>query len=71
MLMYVIFQNPLYLAIECTNTIKSIRMFGNNTKEIGYADDTNVIVIDDDSIVEVFKILRLFCQSYQLESKYK
>ena len=63
MLMFVIFQNPLYLAIENTNRIKRIEVFGNNTKEIGYADDTNVIVIDDEGIVEVFKIIDCFVKA--------
>ena len=63
MLIFLIFQNPLYWAIEYTNRIKRIEVFGNNTKEIGYADDTNVIVIDDDSIVEVFKILDCFVKA--------
>ena len=52
MLIFVIFQNPLYIAIECSNSIRPIAIPGNHTKEIGYADDTNLIISDDESLIE-------------------
>ena len=60
MLIFVLFQNPLYIAIECTNIIRPIVIPGNHTKEIGYADDTNLFISDDESLIEAFKIIESF-----------
>ena len=60
MLFFVIFQNPLYVAIENANKIKPIVIPGNNISELGYADDTNLFVCDDNSILEIFKIFNQF-----------
>ena len=60
MLIFIMFQNPLYLAIEKESKIKPFIFPGNSIKEIGYADDTNLVVSDDQSIIEDFKILNKF-----------
>ena len=60
MLIFIMFQNPLYLAIEKSSRINPFIFPGNSIKEIGYADDTNLVVSDDQSIIEDFKLLNKF-----------
>ena len=60
MMFFVIFQNPLYIAIELSINIRPIEIPGNYMKEIGYADDTNIITGDDESFMEIFKIFKHF-----------
>ena len=60
MLMYILFQEPLYRAIEKNNRISAFRSHNLISKELGYADDTTVCIDDDESFLEVFKILHMF-----------
>ena len=60
MMMFIIFQNPLYLAIEHSNKIKPFVLPDSSVIEIGYADDTNVMVSDEKSLTEIFKVLNDF-----------
>ena len=60
MLLFVIFQEPLYRAIDLSNAIKSIMLPCNPRKSLGYADDSSFLVSDDISIIECFSILRRF-----------
>ncbi|CAL4141924.1 unnamed protein product, partial [Meganyctiphanes norvegica] len=53
-------ENPLYLALEHATKIVPLPIPGNPVKEIGYADDTNVIASSDDSFLEVFRIFGQF-----------
>ena len=60
MLLFVIFQEPLYRVIERSNVIRPIILPCNTRKALGYADDTSFIISDDRSIVECFTILGRF-----------
>ena len=60
MMFFVIFQNPLYVALENARNIKPLEIMGNNILEMGYADDTNVFTSDDTSFIEIFKIFNMF-----------
>ena len=60
MLTYVIFQEPLYKAIEKTNRISYFGLPRFKIKEVGYADDTTICIPNDESFLETFKILHMF-----------
>ena len=60
MLLYVLFQEPLYCAIEKCNLIIPIDIPGEKTNLLGYADDTTMFVQDDNSFLEVFRIINQF-----------
>ena len=60
MLLYVIFQEPLYLAIEKSKKIIPIEIQGEKIKNIGYADDTTAIAKDENSFIEIFKLIKRF-----------
>ena len=51
MLFFVIFQNPLYIAIKEVNKTLPIEIPGNKTIEIVYANDTNVVASNDESFL--------------------
>ena len=61
MLLYVIFQEALYMAFKNSNIIRSID-FPNREKLIvlGYADDTHLFPKNDESIVEINNIVIKF-----------
>ena len=60
MMFFVIFQNPLYVALEKARNIKPLELPGSNVLDMGYADDTNVFTGDDKSFVEIFKLFHYF-----------
>ena len=60
MLMYVIFQEPLYIALEKSEIIKPLDLPCENKKKLGFADDTTIFVKNDESFVEVFNIIHKF-----------
>ena len=60
MLLFVISQNPLYLALENNNKIRPLDIIGNRILELGYADDTNIITGDDESFMEIFNVFHYF-----------
>ena len=61
MMIYVIFKEALYQYIKSCNTIKGIPLPNNNTLKIsGYADDTNLFTMDQESILNIFSIIRKF-----------
>ena len=60
MLLFVIFQEPLYRAIELSIKVKPIMSPCTPRKLLGYADDTSFIVSDETSILECFVILKKF-----------
>ena len=60
MLFFVIFQDPLYIALKRANNIKPIDIPGDMVLHMGYADDTNIFTSDDRSFVEIFRIIHLF-----------
>ena len=60
MLAFVIFQEPLYRALERYVGVTPPQIPGQKVKNIGYADDTTFFVINEQSLNEIFKILSLF-----------
>ena len=52
-------KNP-YAAIENSSLISPFRTPNSNTKLQGYADDTNLILSDDQSIIEALKLVKSF-----------
>ena len=60
MIVYVLFQESLYNAIEKSNIILPPKTKGEGRKIIGYADDTSGFVKDDDGILELFHIINKF-----------
>ena len=60
MMFFVIFQNPLYVALEHATNIRPLELPGNKVNEIGYADDTNIFTKDDESFLEIFKMFGKF-----------
>ena len=59
MIYYVIFQEPLYMAFKFNKIIPPLLPY-KQTKNLGYADDTSIIVKDDDGIIESFRIIHNF-----------
>lgn len=59
MIMFIIFQNPMYIALEKSNIIP-MEINGKKIIETGYADDTNIFTNNDQSFLEIFKILQYF-----------
>ena len=60
MILYVISQEPLYLAIKQSPHIKTIETPCKPKKLLGYADDTSIFIVSDLSIIFVFTILKHF-----------
>ena len=58
MLLFVIFQNPLYIAFE--RNIGPMKINNKGIVQKGYADDTNIFTDSDEKFLEIFKILNLF-----------
>ena len=54
MVLYIIFQDPLYSAIERASNIKPVEIPGGEMLQVGYADDTNLFTGDDLSFVNIF-----------------
>ena len=60
MLLFIISQEPLYSAFENIVLIRPFRTPNCDIKLQGYADDTNLILADDQSIVEALKCVKMF-----------
>ena len=60
MLLFIIAQEPLYAAIERSTVIRPFRTPNCDIKLQGYADDSNIILADDQSIIEALKLVKLF-----------
>ena len=54
MLAFVIFQEPLYKAIQKCSSIIPPQIPGENFKNLGYADDTTIFVMSDQSLCDIF-----------------
>ena len=60
-MLYIIFKESLYCYIKSCHTIKGIELPNNNSLKIsGYADDTNMYTIDNESIVNIFNVITMF-----------
>ena len=60
MLVYVLFQEPLYLAFKKCNKILPIEIQNEKIKNLGYADDTTAFAKDDNSFKEIFRLIKKF-----------
>ena len=60
MLFFVIFQEPLYRAIEMSNKIYPPLLPSKQIKNLGYADDTTVFINNDEGFIEVFNLISRF-----------
>ena len=61
MLLFAIFQEPFYLAISLNTQIKGLLLPNNNrVKLLGYADDLNIFVIDDDCLIRLDIVINRF-----------
>ena len=60
MLLFIISQEPLYSAFENNILIRPFRTPNCDIKLQGYADGTNLILADDQSIVEALKFVKMF-----------
>ena len=60
MLLYVLFQDPLYCIIEQSHSIIPIDLPGEKCNVLGFADDTTLFVADDMSIIEFFRVIDKF-----------
>ena len=63
MLLFIISQEPLYTSIEKCTKILPFRTPNNSIKLQGYADDTNIILSDNQSIYEAFKMVTDFAEA--------
>ena len=63
MLLFIISQEPLYTSIEKCTKILPFRTPNNFIKLQGYADDTNIILSDNQSIHEAFKMVKDFADA--------
>lgn len=61
MALFTIYQEPFYRAIVTSRIIRPLTLPGGiDQKLLGYADDTNVIIRDDRSVVEVINVIDKF-----------
>ena len=60
MLFYVVFQDPLYVALEKASSIKPVEIPGGAVLNVGYADDTNIFTNNEESFLEIFRIIKKF-----------
>ena len=65
MLFYVIFQEPLYKAINNSIDIIPPSLPSKQIKNVGYADDTSILVKDDRGFNSVFKYTQHFLHCIQ------
>ena len=61
MSLYLLFQEPFYRAIIASRIIRPLRLpDSSELKILVYADDSTIVVIDDESLKEICKILMKF-----------
>ena len=61
MMLYILFKESLYCYIKSCHTIKGIELPNNNSLKIsGYADNTNMFTINNESIVNIFNVITMF-----------
>ena len=60
MMAFVLFQEPLYRALEKYVNMIPPQIPGKKLKRVGYADDTTLFVVDEQTLKEIFQILNLF-----------
>ena len=61
MALFIIYQEPFYRALATSQIVRPLTLPGNDEiKLLGYADDTNIIVIDTNSLTEINNIITNF-----------
>ena len=61
MILYTVYQEPFYAAIRENPNIESLALPDHSTvKSIGYADDTNIIIKSEKSLLEIDKVISEF-----------
>ena len=60
MFAFVLFQEPLYRALEKSRKISPLDLPCKPIKQLGYADDTSILIRNDESFIECFRILKMF-----------
>ena len=61
MALFIVFQEPFYRALAVSCIIRPLVLPGNDQQKLaGYADDTNVIVRDYNSLIEINNIISKF-----------
>ena len=61
MALFIVYQEPFYRALTVSRIIRPLTLPGNNQQKLlGYADDTNVIVRDSISLLEINRIISDF-----------
>ena len=61
MILYVLFKEALYSFIKANNSIKGPKLPNNNVlKILGFADDTNLFLRDNNSIIEAMNVISKF-----------
>ena len=60
MALFIVYQEPFYRAIVASRIIRPLTLPGNHQlKLLGYADDSNILVIDNNSLLEIVLYLTL------------
>ena len=58
-ILYVLYQEPFYVVINNDSLVQPLTLPDHtNIKAIGYADDTNIIITSDESLIEIYKIVK-------------
>ena len=60
MIYYVLFQEPLYIALEKSRKITPPMLPLSQTKKLGYADDSSILVQNDEGFTETFQLVEKF-----------
>ena len=58
MSLFIIFQEPFYRAVVASRVVRPLRLPDSTEINIlGYADDSSLLVLDDQSLIEIYKII--------------
>ena len=58
MSLFILFQEPFYRAIIASRIIRPVTLpNATNIKILGYADDSPLLITDELSLIEVFKLI--------------
>ena len=61
MSLYILFQEPFYRAVIASRVIRPLRLpDSTEIKILGYADDSTLPVRDDESLLEIYRIIIMF-----------
>ena len=61
MSLYILFQEPFYRAVIASRIIRPLRLpDSSEIKILGYADDSTIAVMDDESLLEIYNIVVKF-----------